>query len=464
MPKKRSNAYWAKRARENKLKVVDIGENGINELKRVLKTNLDDIQKQIKTFYDKYGENPAEQLNYKEFEQYKKDLKAKAKKYPDDKTLQRMVKQDIPKYRIERLRQLEADLQIRFAEVTAYQQTSINGTLKDVAAVSHEATKKMMSEAIGLNIGAINSKQIAALIPTDWSGKNWSERLWKDREKLGKKLKQTLERGITQGIGYRKMARELKAEVGTSFNNAFRLIRTESAFIQGDINKNAYTEAANELGLDEYVYDAFLDSRTSGICRELDGKRFKISEMQIGVNAPPMHPNCRSTTQLILDDVKEPVKELTEFKDFSKFNQKAYGLASYAKENKKSKKKAVDFARNFFDKNTLNSYYSIGNLTEQQKGILGSKANNIKFSLDSFIKNRINHPDVNFYDYKKISDIIKNPDIVMPSKSKNSSILLMKKDEKYYQAVIKTTKDKKENFLTSFRLSNEKEYNSFYKQ
>ena len=302
MPKQRSNAYWAERARQNKLNVINIGENGINELKRVLKTNLDEIQKEIKAFYDKYGDNPAEQLSYKEFEQYKKDLKAKAKKYPKDKTLQRMAKQDIPKYRIDRLRQLETDLQIRLAEVTAYQETSINGTLTDVAKVSHEATKKMMKEAIGLNIGAINSKQIAALILTDWSGKNWSSRLWTDREKLGKKVKQTLEKGITQGTGYRKMARELKAEMSTSFNNAFRLIRTESAFIQGDINKTTYQQAAEELGLEYYKYDAFLDSRTSEICRELDGKRFKVSEMQIGVNAPPLHPNCRSTTQLVLDD------------------------------------------------------------------------------------------------------------------------------------------------------------------
>ena len=304
MPEQRSSAYWEERNRKNKLNVINIGENGINELKRVLKTNLDDVQKEIKAFYDKYGDNPAEQLSYKEFEQYKKDLKAKAKKYPKDKTLQRMAKQDIPKYRIDRLRQLEADLQIRLAEVTAYQETSINGTLKDVAKVSHEATKKMMKEAIGLNIGAINSKQIEALISTDWSGKNWSSRLWTDREKLGKKLKQTLEKGITQGTGYRKMARELKNEMGTSFNNAFRLIRTESAFIQGDINKTTYQQAAEELGLDEYVYDAFLDSKTSEICRELDGKRFKVSEMQIGVNAPPMHPNCRSTTQLILEEAK----------------------------------------------------------------------------------------------------------------------------------------------------------------
>jgi NAD+--asparagine ADP-ribosyltransferase len=28
-------------------------------------------------------------------------------------------------------------------------------------------------------------------------------------------------------------------------------------------------------------------------CAGLDGKRFKVSEMEIGKNAPPLHPNCR---------------------------------------------------------------------------------------------------------------------------------------------------------------------------
>lgn len=455
MPEQRSNTYWAERARENKLNVINIGENGINELKRVLKTNLDDVQKEIKTFYDKYGDNPAEQLSYKEFERYKKDLKAKAKKYPKDKTLQRMAKQDIPKYRIDRLRQLEADLQIRLAEVTAYQETSINGTLKDVAKVSHEATKKMMKEAMGLNIGAINSKQITALISTDWSGKNWSSRLWTDREKLGKKVKQTLEKGITQGTGYRKMARELKNEMGTSFNNAFRLIRTEAAFIQGDINKTTYQQAAEELGLDEYVYDAFLDSKTSEICRELDGKRFKVSEMQIGVNAPPLHPSCRSTTQLILDDdIKEPVKELTEFKDFSKFNQKAYGLASAAKNTNKS----LQYARSIYDKNTLNSYYKIGNLTAEQKKLLNTDVSEVKFSLDSMIKNRINHKDVNYYDYQKLSTILSDPDKIVTDGDYH--IKLFKTiDNKIYETVIKTTQDKKENYLLSLHYSNTRRMN-----
>jgi hypothetical protein len=48
--------------------------------------------------------------------------------------------------------------------------------------------------------------------------------------------------------------------------------------------------------VDRYEYLATLDNRTSEICRELDGKVFDVKEAEVGVNQPPMHPYCRSTT------------------------------------------------------------------------------------------------------------------------------------------------------------------------
>ena len=32
------------------------------------------------------------------------------------------------------------------------------------------------------------------------------------------------------------------------------------------------------------------------ICQELDGKIFKVKDMECGKNAPPMHPNCHCAT------------------------------------------------------------------------------------------------------------------------------------------------------------------------
>jgi hypothetical protein len=46
----------------------------------------------------------------------------------------------------------------------------------------------------------------------------------------------------------------------------------------------------------EYEFLATLDDRTSEICQELDGKVFTLAQGKTGVNMPPMHPYCRSTT------------------------------------------------------------------------------------------------------------------------------------------------------------------------
>lgn len=450
---KNSQEYWAQRRRQDKVKVINTGEKGIDNLKRLLLLNLKDVERQIKEFYDKYGDNPAEEMSRKDFEKYKAKLSRMAKKNPQDKTLQKLAKQDIPKYKIDRLRALQGELQMQLTEATNGQEKRIYNTLDDVSKVSQSVLAKTMQASIGLKFNTIASKKMKQLLMSDWSGANWSDRLWKDREKVGKKLTEILEKGVVQGTSLQKMSRELRDVTGQSFNNAFRIIRTETSFIDSQVTFEGYEQARKELGLEYYMYDAFLDNRTSAICREMDGKYFKITEKEIGVNAPPLHPSCRSTTQLVLDDddMKEPVKELTEFKDFGKFNRKAYGLADFAKQSKKP----TQWARNNYDKNTLNSFYNIGKLNQKQKELLGSKTDDIKLSLDSMIKNRIHHPELNFYDYQKLSQIIDTPEKII--KDGESHIKIFKKiDEKLYEVVLKTTKDKKENYFVSMHISNAK--------
>lgn len=299
-----SRDYWAKRARQDKIKVIKTGEQGIDNLKRLLKLNLDDVEKKIKKFYEKYGDNPAENLSYTEFEKYKQKLRAKAKKYPNDKTLQKLAKQDIPKYKIDRLRALQTDLQIQLTEATAGQEAGIYKTLNDVGKVSQAVLASRFKNSIGLEFNTIASRKMKQLLSSDWSGATWSERLWKDRELVGEKLTNILEKGIPQGTSLQKMSRELKQVTGQSFNNAFRLIRTETSHIDGQVTLEGYKQAQEEFGQKlKYKYDAFLDNRTSKICREMDGKVFWVDDAKVGVNYWPFHPNCRTTSQLMIDDI-----------------------------------------------------------------------------------------------------------------------------------------------------------------
>lgn len=47
---------------------------------------------------------------------------------------------------------------------------------------------------------------------------------------------------------------------------------------------------------------ATLDSHTSDICQEMDGKHFPMNQWEVGVTAPPFHPWCRSVTVPYFDD------------------------------------------------------------------------------------------------------------------------------------------------------------------
>lgn len=69
---------------------------------------------------------------------------------------------------------------------------------------------------------------------------------------------------------------------------------------------------------------ASFGERTCDVCGGLDGRRFKLSEKQPGVNFPPLHPNCRCTTVAVdPDDDLEDVKsgEL----DYEQWYQKYVG-------------------------------------------------------------------------------------------------------------------------------------------
>lgn len=85
--------------------------------------------------------------------------------------------------------------------------------------------------------------------------------------------------------------------------------------------------------------------------------------------------------------------------------------------------------------------------------LLNTKTSKIKLSLDSLLKNKINHPELKLEDYKKIKRIISKPDEVIQDGEYH--IKLFKRiSNNLYEAVIKTTKNRNENFFVSFHLSN----------
>lgn len=100
-------------------------------------------------------------------------------------------------------------------------------------------------------------------------------------------------RGMTTGESVQKMSQQVRQQFNVAKYKSDRIIRTELNHFHNETD----AMANKDLGIKEYVFVAALDSRTSEICRSHDGNKYKYKDKQIGVNYPPMHPNCRSVTR-----------------------------------------------------------------------------------------------------------------------------------------------------------------------
>lgn len=201
--------------------------------------------------------------------------------------------------RLERLRQLQNNLNLVMRQV--YQQ-ELKAQTRFYTDLANEAYYRSMfrmqqqaNAAFTFNL--IDENAIDRVLNTNWSGKHYSTRIWNNTQGLAQTLKRELLTSLVTGRPQRDTAQIIANKFAVGANAARRLVRTETNYVSGEINALAYKDA----GVEEYQFLATLDLRTSEICREHDGKIYKVKDRVVGENFPPLHPWCRSTTVSVID-------------------------------------------------------------------------------------------------------------------------------------------------------------------
>lgn len=303
-----SKDYWEKRERERMDIVDEITNEEINCAIKDVNAAYAEVQEKITNIYVKYAKDNkldySEALKYlkdDERKEFQKNLKFYTEKYHDSeyvKENKEYLHALSARTRVKRLEELQATL--KTSADTLYRSLD-KGTRASLKTVLEESYKHTAFSILNRKEAALNvpsDKDFMKLMDTPWSGKNYSDKIWDTANNFESKLSSVINKGLIQGKSYEEMARDLRhAQVGKDGNGGTvyeckRLISTEAAFIQQQGTKAYY----DEIGLDEYEYCATLDNKTSDICQALDGKLIKVDEARVGVNYPPMHCGCRSTT------------------------------------------------------------------------------------------------------------------------------------------------------------------------
>lgn len=147
---------------------------------------------------------------------------------------------------------------------------------------------------VGFNIGTIDENKLSKIVSKPWAvdEKNFSERIWNNKTKMINELHNQLTIMCIQGKSPDSVIKYMSKKFNTSKAQAGNLVMTESSYFSSLAQKDCF----KDLDVEEYEIVATLDSHTSSICQEQDGKVYKMNDYQPGVTAPPFHNYCRSTT------------------------------------------------------------------------------------------------------------------------------------------------------------------------
>lgn len=192
------------------------------------------------------------------------------------------------------------------------------------------------TQPISSSFAMLNPRLIQDTLDYPWSGAMFSDRLWLDKDRLGRNLRVGLTQSMILGEDMDKIADRVGANINTSKYNSMRVARTEVKRVSYSSQAMAFADQ----GVDEVRYMAANnggDSRTCDLCRGDHGKKFKLGEEP----SLPRHPNCRCWYIPVTRDTFED-NELNELtgsvrgaENYEKWKEKEAARIKAAQEVKK---------------------------------------------------------------------------------------------------------------------------------
>lgn len=290
--------YWDKRAIKRLTDTEKQSEKYIARIHKMYDRANRNIQRDIEDIYRNYSK--ATGLDTQK-------LKELLTASETDKLWKEMQRRGLDKYvkknykaRISRLEKLQAQVYAKAKEV--YPEEVLQNTMCYEGVINNSYYRAIYDAQMGIGadfaFSKIDDNMMTALLNENWSGANYSQRIWGNTDLLAESLSEIIGGAMMSGQSIQKTSRQIRERFNVSKYYADRLVRTETNHFNNEADAMAY----EEMDVDKYVFLATLDTRTSTICQEMDYKVFDLKDRQVGVNFPPMHPNCRSKTRAYMGE------------------------------------------------------------------------------------------------------------------------------------------------------------------
>ena len=287
-----NKSYWLKRSEELDKVAKKVEKEVMKELSALYREAFRSIEKEVNDFMMKYAEDHkldytivTQMLTPIDLAEYNEKIQELHAMYRDTKSEHIKIEIDRlnARAKITRLQALQDAINVELTKVTHEYQMTLEDTLIGLFTEQY----KEVSELMGVMAPVINREAIKTIIEYPYAGKMFSDRIWDNKDALVKHIHQNLTVGIIRGDSVQKMARQLKKDLNVLYYQAERLVRTETNYAMNQGHKKGYEDSGV---VEKYEFLAAIDSRTSKLCKDQDGKVYKLKDAVVGVNYPPLHP------------------------------------------------------------------------------------------------------------------------------------------------------------------------------
>lgn len=293
--------YWERRQQELNKAMEKDEEKLKKRLSSYFDTEYRKLEKQIAAYYKQYGTDNV--IQYRRLMESLPDADKRllmeqmdefAKKYPQYAHLM-PIRESI--YKLNRLEGLQYSVRMQQLEIGAVENEQITEHLNRQAMRGANAAAETMG--FGKNFYSNNPDITKLFVNVPWSnGENFSQKIWNNTAKLTNYLNSDIAQGIARGDSYDRLVRRLRERFSNvSRNDAYRLIYTEGTYVMAESTIQPFTE-----DFEKYRLSTVGDGKVCDICRGVSEETFDIANRQPGVNFPPLHPWCRCTFTIEVDD------------------------------------------------------------------------------------------------------------------------------------------------------------------
>lgn len=315
----RSSKYWQERFRQMENAQHDTSVQKVQEIQEQFDRSLAAINAKINSWYQRLADNNGvsmqqarKLLNAGELKEFHWNVEEYIKYGKENKRSGEWMQQlenASARVHIGRLEALKIEIQQEAEKLYGNCTDAIDQHIRNTYTSDfyHTAYEIQKGVGVGTTMNRLDPKTVEKIVSKPWAvdGKNFSDRLWENKTKLVNQLHNSLSRMCITGAAPDRAIAEIAKQMGVSRAQAGRVVMTESAAFA---NK-ARQDCMKELDVQQFEVVETLDSHTCETCGGMDGKHFKMTDFEVGVTAPPFHPNCRGCTCPYFDDEFDSVGE-----------------------------------------------------------------------------------------------------------------------------------------------------------